>query len=905
MKFEPLNKINKDVAKYSRIIGPEGMVLLRNNNDVLPLIKDKDKVAIFGRCQINLYRSGTGSGGSVNVPYTVNLIEGMNNTSINYDKELYEIYKNWIKDHPFDNGGNKWANEPWNQEEMDIDDNICFAASTRCNKAIIVIGRTAGEDKDYSYSKGSYLLTDTEQKLINTVTKYFSKTIVLMNVSNIIDINFINNKDYVHPISSVLYCWQGGMETGNAICDALLGTNPPSGKLSDTIAYSIDDYFSNKNFGNTYENIYKEDIYVGYRYFNTFAKDKVMFPFGYGLTYTKFDLKCIYANYDKNTNKVNIEIEVTNVGNKYASKEVVQIYLKAPFDKLSRPDFELISFKKTKLLKPNQKQILTFSIDVNKLACFDDIGLTKYKSAYVLQKGTYEFYYGNSSFDLNKFQFENEFIVEDDVCIKQLKPLMENSVVFDRITRKPNSSRILYEKVDVNESNLKQRMNENLPKSIKQIGYKGIKLKDVNNKNEMKKFLSQFTNEELATLVRGEGMCSPKATLGLASCFGGVSESLIEKYGLPLVSCSDGPSGIRMDVGSLASQVPIGTLLSCTFNEKLVEKLFTCESEELQNYNIDFLLGPGINIHRHPLNGRNFEYFSEDPLLAGKIASSVVKGINKYAFATIKHMACNNQEYERNNVNAIVSQRALREIYLKPFEICVKEGKCKSIMTSYNPINGFYSSSNYDMLTEILRKEWKFDGIVMTDWWALINDCIYKGEGNRQDLTSMIKAQNDLYMVVDNYDAEINKSYDNIIKSLNNGKLSLGELQRSCLNICNILHYILKCRNKEISCMQSINPIDINDINRIEGSEYKQKGVYCLYVSYEPTTTDGCMAKTNIYLNEKMIGNIQTNNSDRIETKKALICKVNLLNDGNYKLEFDEFAKGIKIVSYELVKENK
>ena len=289
-------------------------------------------------------------------------------------------------------------------------------------------------------------------------------------------------------------------------------------------------------------------------------------------------------------------------------------------------------------------------------------------------------------------------------------------------------------------------------------------------------------------MVRGEGMCSPRVTPGVASCFGGLTDTLQKEYGIPVAAASDGPSGIRMDVGALATQVPIGTLLACTFDEKLVEELYVMEGKELARNEIDTLLGPGLNLHRNPLNGRNFEYFSEDPLLTGKMAAANVRGIRRGgAHATIKHFACNSQEAERNKVNAAVSERALRELYLRGFEIAVKEGGADSLMTAYNPINGHWCASNYDLNTTILRNEWGYRGIVMTDWWSTMNDCVKGGKESPSNTAAMVRAQNDLYMVVDNLAAERNPMQDNTLEALEKGKLTLGELQRCVMNICRFL----------------------------------------------------------------------------------------------------------------------
>ena len=284
----------------------------------------------------------------------------------------------------------------------------------------------------------------------------------------------------------------------------------------------------------------------------------------------------------------------------------------------------------------------------------------------------------------------------------------------------------------------------------------------------------------LCALVRGEGMCSPKVTPGTAGAFGGLSPKL-QALGIPAICCADGPSGIRMDCGTQAFLLPSGTCLACSFNETLISDLYAWTGQEMRRNRIDLLLAPGMNLHRHPLNGRNFEYFSEDPLLTGKMAAAVIKGLQSSGVSgTIKHFACNNQEYRRNDAETVVSERALRELYLKGFAIALRESGAFSIMTTYGPVNGLWTSSNYDLLTTILRQEWGYHGVVMTDWWAKGNQ---EGtDGSQQEVAAMIRSQNDLYMVTSG--AENNGNGDNLHVSLEAGTLTIGELQRSAANIC-------------------------------------------------------------------------------------------------------------------------
>ena len=783
-------------AEFSRKVAAEGAVLLRNEAQILPITR-QDKISIFGRTQINYYRSGTGSGGSVNVAYTTNILEGLRKNEVAHiNEELANIYEEWVKENPFDNGGGGWAAEPWYQKEMPLSDKVVQRARSKSNKAVIMIGRTAGEDKDNKDVEGSYRLTLEEKDMLQKVTKYFEQVVVVLNVSNIIDMSWTDDASYVHPIQGIIYVWQGGIEGGYAAADVLTGKVTPSGKLTDTIAYSINDYPSTVNYGGMLKNNYQEDIYVGYRYFETFCPDKVQFEFGYGLSYTTFDIliKGAQILVKDNTEQIQIEVEVKNTGSDFAGKEVVQVYYEAPQGKLGKPVKVLAGFAKTKCLKPDEPQVLTISFPISRMASYDDSGLTGYKSAYVLEAGEYHIYIGNSVKNVKPVHIAGEAVykLDDLQVVQQLEEALAPTEAFTRL--KPGEKNcdgtysMIYENVPTRMYSLAERISENLPKTLEITGDKGFKLRDVYDKKvDMETFIRQFTKEELATIVRGEGMSSPLVTPGTASAFGGVGDKLFG-YGVPIACTADGPSGIRMDSGLKATQVPIGTLIAATWDVELIEALYEMEGQELKRNQIDALLGPGMNIRRNLLNGRNFEYFSEDPLVTGVFATAMTKGIRKSgAHATLKHFACNNQEKERHMVDAVVSERALREVYLKGFEIAVKEGQAKAIMTSYNPINGHWSASNYDLNTTVLRKEWGFKGIVMTDWWATMNDVINGGVADRKHTSFMVRAQNDLYMVVNNYGAEINSSDDDIMEALEKGTLQVGELQRCAMNICEFL----------------------------------------------------------------------------------------------------------------------
>lgn len=782
---------SEQIAKLCRKVAAQGAVLLKNEDAALPLL-ESDHVAVFGRCQKEYYRSGTGSGGAVNVLYTTNLLDGLRDNGICLNEELVDYYEKWILAHPYDNGGGGWASEPWCQQEMPVSKELVAKTAAISNKAVVVIGRTAGEDKDNAATEGSYYLTETEHEILDNVCGSFAHVIVVLNVGNIIDMNFVQNNT---NISSVVYAWQGGMEGGNGIADVLTGKEVFQGKLIDTIAKKIMDYPSDKNHGGKEKNVYQEDIYVGYRYFETFAKEAVLYPFGYGLSYTEFSIvdSAVKVNGNDVKTSFSFTCRVKNIGTVYSGREIVQLYVEKPVSGMGRPVRELVGFAKTRNLGCQEEEELQIEIPVYKLASFDDSGISGYRHAYVLEAGTYHFYAGTNVRDAIEVPIENmmHWQLANTLLIEQCEEALAPVENFARIraTAGTNNMPILeYESVPVRTINLKERIVSRLSQTIPYTGDKGFLLKDVAEGNcTMETFIAQLSTEDLAAIVRGEGMCSLKVTPGTAAAFGGVSDALFG-FGIPVGCCADGPSGIRMDNGAHATQVPIGTLIACTWDEALIEELFCCVGEELVQNQVDALLGPGINIHRHPLNGRNFEYFSEDPLLTGKMAAAVVRGIGKKGVhATIKHFACNSQETRRQVVNAVVSQRALREIYLKAFEIAVKEGDAQSIMTSYNPVNGYWTASAYDLNTTILRKEWGYNGIVMSDWWANINDVVEGGEGSIQRTADMVRAQNDLYMVVNNNGAEINSFDDDSIEALGTGRLTVGELQRSAMNICRFL----------------------------------------------------------------------------------------------------------------------
>lgn len=780
-----MNRFTMDWDRFGRIArqaAAEGAVLIKNDRQALPIRKG-ETVSVFGRIQLDYYKSGTGSGGLVNTRYVVSILDALRSRDdIKLDLELLSVYEDWIKEHPF-YSGRGWAGEPWSQEEMPLNDNLVAEAAACADIALIILGRTAGEDKDNTAEKGSYLLTDLEEDMIGKVCHHFKRVAVILNVGNIIDMKWVNT----YNPSAVLYTWHGGQEGGNSVVDVLMGEVTPCGRLSDTIAFDIADYPSTACFGSKTRNFYKEDIFVGYRYFETFARDRVMYPFGYGLSYTTFHTEVIAFHAPDDIEQahgaVELSVQVRNTG-MTKGKEVLQVYTGAPQGLLGKPARELKAFAKTTELMPGDSEILTLTIPIMDLASYDDSGITGHKSCYVLEAGIYSFYVGSNVRTAEKV---GSIDIKQLAVTKQLEEVLAPVRAFTRFHATDDNGKIKLseEEVPLRSVDLQARIRERLPKDLPYTGDKGYQLKDVyDGIIPLEAFLAQLSDEDFIHMTRGEGMCSPKVTPGTAGAFGGVTERLLH-FGIPVGCCADGPSGIRMDCGTYAFSMPNGTCLACSFNTELVKELFIMEGLELRKNRIDTLLGPGMNIHRNPLNGRNFEYFSEDPLLTGKMGAACLLGMQEYGVTgTAKHFAANNQELGRHTSDSVVSERALREIYLKGFEIMVKEGNAKSIMSTYGSLNGIWTAGNYDLLTTVLRKEWGFTGVVMTDWWARMNE---DGEEttSMQNTHYMIRAQNDLYMVV--ADSKANSTGDFSEEGLKNGIISRGVLARNAANICHAL----------------------------------------------------------------------------------------------------------------------
>lgn len=729
----------------SRKAATEGTVLLKNNHQTLPLPK-KSKIAVFGKGQIDYVKGGGGSG-NVYSAYVRNIYQGLklksgkieifDALSLYYQTYVEEQYKKGAVLGMFD--------------EAEIPEELLAGARAFTDTAVIVINRFSGEgfDRKNDGTDNYFYLSLAEQQMVNTVTSNFAKVIVLLNVGAMIDTGWFAYND---KISSAIMLWQGGMEGGLAAADILTGDATPSGKLVDTCAKTFDDYPSSEGFHESEDYVkYHEDIFVGYRYFETVPgkKDCVVYPFGYGLSYTTFSLSDISACNVKDN--ILISVSVTNTGT-VSGKEVVQVYYGAPKGRLDKPARILCGFAKTKELEPGENQTLHITFPIEDMASYDDTGIIA-KSCYVLEKGNYTIYIGTDVRNASPIEFA--YTVSEDTITRQLTAYGCPEKLDKRM--KADGT---YEALECKSIKRTQFQN-NYQFAEKPEEYHPL-LDVAKGKISLDAFIAQLSIDELIHLAGGHSNVGVANTNGMGC---------LEKHGIPPIMTVDGPAGVRIrpNTGVRTTAFPVATALACTWNQELVEEVGKAGALECKENNLSIWLTPALNIHRSPLCGRNFEYFSEDPFVAGKMAAAKTRGIqSQNIVACPKHFACNNKETNRHESDSIVSERALREIYLKGFEICVKEAKPRMIMTSYNIINGVRASENVELLQGILRNEWGYDGMITSDWWT---NAIH---------TKEVKAGNDIKMPEGHSDV-LKEAYEN------------GELTREDLCVCvkRILEMIL------------------------------------------------------------------------------------------------------------------
>lgn len=725
--------LSKDAAK-------EGMVLLKNEQHVLPL-QTGAKVALFGKATFDYVKGGGGSG-DVTVAYTRNLYEGIKalKGKISVYEELADFYRENVKEQY------KAGRVPGMTIEPQVPQELLQKAKAYTDTAVISICRFSGEGWDRKsivetenkniwaseeemarrsaeiFEDGDFYLTHAEQEMVNTVKQNFARVIVVMNVGGMVDTSWFHDDA---QIQSVLMAWQGGMEGGLATAELLAGEGNPSGKLSDTFARELNDYPSTYNFHESEKYVeYTDDIYVGYRYFETIpgAKEKVNYPFGFGLSYTQFTLGESQISIEGD--QIRCMVSVTNTG-AMAGKEVVQAYYGAPQGRLGKAARVLCAFAKTRLLQPGETQLMTLCWKIADMASYDDCGKVC-KSAYVLEQGEYRFYIGTSVRDA--VENATVYTAAKDIVTQQLTSRLAPTSLTKRMLADGTYEELeTTEPVDTDANELEKMTTEEMeafaPKTEERARWRlwGDKTLDkqhhflieaAEGKITLEEFMAQLSDEQLAELLGGQ------PNTGVANTFGFGN---LPDYGVPNIMTADGPAGLRIspECGVCTTAWPCSTLIACTWNPEVAQQVGAAGGAEVKENNIAVWLTPAVNIHRSPLCGRNFEYYSEDPYLTGKMASAMVKGIqSNHVGATVKHFALNNKETNRKNSDSRASERAIREIYLKAFEIIVKEANPWAIMSSYNIVNGRRTSENHELLTDVLRGEWGFEGAVTTDWWT-------------------------------------------------------------------------------------------------------------------------------------------------------------------------------------------
>jgi len=713
-------------VEIAKKIESEGIVLLENEDNILPL-KNK-KVNVFGAASCSIAFAGAAGSGAVRSSDAIGFYDALDNAGIEYNKAIYNLYATHTGT-LFDLGiisyiitvlkqffGGGQSEMPVNKiSESKMADAVEFS-----DTAIIVIGRVGTEMKDLSIEQLN--LSDDEKAMIDKVCATFNNVIVVFNISNIMDVSWL--KDY-DSIKAAMIMWLPGEVGTDSVGKVLSGEVNPSGKLVDTISYDIEDHPASENFGNyMYKGVwgipkyfvnYSEGIYVGYRYFETFAPEKVMYPFGYGLSYTDFEWNVTSFNADDE--EITVTVDVENTGDK-AGKDVVQVYFSAPYydGGVEKSAIELAAYAKTKELAPGESQTLEISFATEDMASYDSVN----EQAWVLDKGNYKIHVAH---DVRTFEKSYDYMAAEKVVYKtdsasgnEIKNLFEfaegDLTYFSRSNPEetyPESPKN-YKAPDV-VLNSDKRPD---PVTEGEAPKQGVRYKDgVITLSEVAKdetlwdaFLDQLTVDEMITLV--------------SDC--GYETENLDRLGIPATSDNDGPSCIKGSGGLLYTDCglafPVATTLACTWNDELAEEFGDIIGEEGVQLGTHVWYAPGCNLHRSPQGGRNNEYYSEDPLLSGKMSAAVTRGVQSHGIiVTVKHFAANDQETNRqsNGLYTWLNEQSLRELYLEPFEITVKEGETLGVMSAYNRIGAQWCGGSPALLIDLLRNEWGFDGFVITD----------------------------------------------------------------------------------------------------------------------------------------------------------------------------------------------
>lgn len=777
----PLEEKNKQVSYEA---ATEAIVLLENDG-CLPV--EPGKIALYGSGADKTIKGGTGSG-EVNERHAISIMEGLEMAGFTITT------KSWIEEYQrrFEEKEDEYRKTfrdsllkgniknimgvltipfqyPFDQAVIGEDIN-----KSDTDTCVYVVARLAGEGADKKLDGSEYALTREEKANIAFCAANYKKMILVINVGSTFDMSFL---DEIEGINAVVYFCQQGTMGGKAFADLLCGKVSPSGKTVDTWAKKYEDIpFANDYSyinGNVDEEYYREGIFVGYRYFDTF-KVAPKYPFGYGLSYTDFEIQTESVVVDKT--EVTVNVNVTNTGDSYAGKEVVQVYVSCPDGKLKKEYQKLAAFAKTKSLAPGESETLAISFKMDDMASY-----MAEEGAMLLEPGNYVIRVGNSS---RNTKVAAVIKSAEEIIVSKHANICKNRVVMEELQPEESNQEVVDEAVpiyDIKAADFECQIFE-------------YKIPEVYHSPEIDAVLNVLSVKEMVSLTVGSGTLSSGKYFCAPGSAGITTGKLIEK-GVPDVSLADGPAGLRLQRRSVVlkngklkpvdpfistmkyipepikgrilgdpekhpviyqftTAFPVGLALAQTWNTELLEKVGTAVGEEMKAYGVTYWLAPALNIHRNPLCGRNFEYFSEDPYLAGKMTSAITKGVqsSRGCYVTIKHFCCNNQEDNRMHTNANVSERALREIYLRGFEIAVKESKPGAIMTSYNKVNGVYANNSYDLLTKLLRNEWGFDGVVMTDWFAtgktVGNHALAIATGNDLIMPGSESAEKEIYKAV-------------------------------------------------------------------------------------------------------------------------------------------------------------
>lgn len=801
--------------KVARRAAAEGIVLLKNEDNLLPL-KAGSNVALYGAGAGRTIKGGTGSG-DVNERENVSVFQEIKNAGFQVTTE------DWIAsyDKIYENARQEWKRSILSKtgEGADTMDFFSVYSTTPfkmpaggqvqkpaedADTAIYVLSRIAGEGSDRTADKGDYYLSDDEYQILADICAYYKNVIVLINAGAQVDLSFM---DEFENIKALLVIVQPGMEGGNAVADILSGKVNPSGKLADTWAYEYEDYPNSEKFshnnGNVQTELYEEGIYVGYRYFDTFEVP-VRYGFGYGLSYTDFEISN-YRLVKISAEKISISASVKNTG-KVSGKEVVQVYASLPGGTLEKEAHRLAAYAKTVELKPGETEEVTMEVTVDALTSYDEES-----AAWILEKGFYGIWIGNS---LASAKLCGGMKLDATVTKRQVKNLFPLKQDLEEIVQEPSRTAKRAETAEKLAGEQAMTVLELHAADITTEIVEYKKNADLYEREAMD-FVNTLTEEELIDLAAGDPGKAQGGNLGAAgiSVPGSAGEThrcAVDK-GLASIVLADGPAGLRLmkyyhvNEGSIVSMpfefslegglfyddsrelpgeryyqyctaIPVGTLLAQTWNQELIREVGAMIGTEMEHFGVTLWLAPGMNIHRNPLCGRNFEYYSEDPYVSGTIAAAMTEGVqsNYGCGTTIKHFACNNQEDNRMGSDSVVSERALREVYLKGFEIAIRQAQPMSIMTSYNLINGVHAANNYDLCTESARNEWGFKGAIMTDWTTTEqgDNCIASG---------CMRAGNDLVM------PGCFGDHDNMHKELAEGTLKIEDLKACIARLVSVI----------------------------------------------------------------------------------------------------------------------